>query len=83
MSHRALVETRMKALQRVGHAPIPTVSLLRFLGRPESPRDPTIDEWLADFDVFVRQRGVTEGERAVGWWTTLVVCEAGSAVSPG
>ena len=54
----------MKALQGVGYAP--TVSLPRCLGHPESPGDPTIDEWLADFDVSMRQCGVTEGERAVG-----------------
>ena len=65
MSHLALVETLMKALQGVSHAPAPTVSLPRFLGRPESPADPTIDEWLSDFDVFVRQCRVPAGERAV------------------
>ena len=43
----------------------PTVSLPRFLGSRESPSDPTIDDWLADFDVFVRQCGVPDGERAV------------------
>ena len=64
MSHLALVETLMKALQGVGHAPAPTDSLPRFLGRPQSPIDPTIDQWLADVDVFVRQCGVPEeGER--------------------
>ena len=63
LSHLALVETLIKALQEVGHAP--TVSLSRLYGRPESPSDPTIDEWLPDFDVVVRQCGVTEGERAV------------------
>ena len=45
--------------------PAPTVGLPRFLGPPESPGDPTIDEWLVDFDVFVRQCGVPAGERAV------------------
>ena len=66
MSHLALVETLMKALQGVGHAPTLTVSLPRFLvGRPELHGDPTIDEWLSDFDVFVRQCGVPAGERAV------------------
>ena len=65
MSHLALVETLMKALQGVGHAPTLTVSVPRFLGRPESPGDPTIDEWLSDFDVFVRQCGVPVGERTV------------------
>ena len=65
MSHLALVETLMKALQGVGQAPIPTISLTRFFGRPGSPCDPTIDEWLADFDVFVRQCCVPERERAV------------------
>ena len=65
MSHLALVETLMKALQGVGQAPTPTISLTRFSGRPGSPCDPTIDEWLADFDVFVRQCCVPERERAV------------------
>ena len=45
--------------------PLSTVSLPHFLGRPESPSDPTIGEWLVDFDVFVRQCGVPEGKRAV------------------
>ena len=35
-----------------GPRPPPTVSMPRFLGHPESPSDPTIDQWLADFDVF-------------------------------
>ena len=64
-ANAALVETLVKALQGVPHAPAPTVSLPRFVGRPESPGDPTIDEWLSDFDVFVRQCGVPAGERAV------------------
>ena len=63
-AHAALVETLVKALREVGHAPTVT-SLPRFLGRPDSPDDPTIDEWLSAFDVFVRQCGVAEGERAV------------------
>ena len=62
----ALVETLIKALKGVCHPPPPTVSLLRSLGRPQSPSDPTIDQWLADFDVFVRQCGVSEGEEASG-----------------
>ena len=65
MSHLALVETLIKALQGVGQAPTPTISLPRFFGRPQSPCDPTIDEWLMNFDMFVRQCGVPEGERSV------------------
>ena len=65
ISHLALVDTLIKALQGVGQAPTPTISLTRFFGRPGSPCDPTIDEWLADLDVFVRQCGVLERERAV------------------
>ena len=61
MSHLALVETLVKGLQGLGHVPTPSVSLPRFFCRPESPGDPKIDEWLADFDVFVRQCGVPEG----------------------
>ena len=33
MAHLALIERLMKALQGVGHAPTPTISLPRFLGR--------------------------------------------------
>ena len=66
MSHLALVETLIKALQGVGQAPTPTISLPRFFGRPQSPSDPTIDQWLADFDMFVRQCGVSEG-RSERW----------------
>ena len=62
-ANAALMETLMTALQGVGRAP--TDSLPRFLGRPQSPSDPTIDEWLSDFDVFVRRCGVPEGERSV------------------
>ena len=54
MSQLAMVEAVMKALQGVRHAPAPTISLPRFLGRPESPDGPTIDEWLSEFDMFVR-----------------------------
>ena len=66
MSHMALVETLIKALQEVRQAPTPTISLPRFFGRPQSPSDPTIDEWLADFDVLVRQCSVSEG-RSERW----------------
>ena len=55
----------MKALQGVRHAPTPTVNLPRFFGRPDSPSELTIDEWLSEFDVLVRQCGVPEGERAL------------------
>ena len=55
----------MKALQSVRQAPTPTVSLPRFFGRPESPVELTLDEWLSEFDVLVRQCVVPEGERAL------------------
>ena len=74
MSHLALIETLVKALQGLGHVPTPAVSLPRFFGRPESPGDPTIDEWLADFDVFVRQCGVPEAERAMALIDNLGGC---------
>ena len=64
-ANAALVETLVKTSQGVRHAHAPTVSLPRFFGRPESPGELTIDEWLAEFDVFVRQCGVPEEERAL------------------
>ena len=44
-ANAALVETLVKVLRGVGHAP--TVSLPHFLGRPDSLGDPSIDEWLS------------------------------------
>ena len=64
-ANAALVASLVQALQGVRPAPAPTVSLQRFLGYPGLPGYHTIDEWLLDFDVFVRQYGVPEGERAV------------------
>ena len=61
---RLMLASLVQVLKEVRPAPTPT-PLQRFLGHPESPGDPTVDEWLADFDVFVRQCGVPEGERAV------------------
>ena len=67
-------QTLVKALQGIGHVPTPAVILPRFFGRPESPSDPTINEWLADFDVFVRQCGVPEAERAMALIDNLGGC---------
>ena len=65
-ANAAFLASLVQALQGVRRAPAPTPTPLQcFLGHPESPGDPTVDEWLADFDVFVRQCGVPEGERAV------------------
>ena len=62
----ALVASLVQALQGVRPAPTPTVHFQRFLDHPESPGDPTVDEWLSDSDEFVRQCDVSQGERAVG-----------------
>ena len=71
-SHLALVDTLMNALQEVGHARTPTTTLLRFLGRPPSSSDQTIDEWLADFEVFVDSVVCRRESERWCWWTTLV-----------
>ena len=42
-ANAAMVETLVKVLQGVRHAPTPTVSLPRFFGRPESLGELTID----------------------------------------
>ena len=46
-------------------AAVPWQGQLKCLDCPQSPSDPTIDQWLAEFDVFVRQCGVAEEERTV------------------
>ena len=63
-ANAALLASLVQALQGMRPVPAATVHFQRFLGHPESPGDPTVDEWLVDFDVFVRLCGVPEGERA-------------------
>ena len=87
-ANAALIASLVQALQGVRPAPAP-IPLQRFSGDPESPGDPTVDEWLSDFDVSVRQCGVpvvrAGGER---WcWSTILEgvrgrrCYAGREVS--
>ena len=58
----ALFASLVHVLQGVHPAP---ALLQRFFSHPESTGKPTIDEWLIDLYLFVRQCGVPEGERAV------------------
>ena len=64
-ANAARVETLVKALQGVPHAP-PHRKLAAFPrpSRVNRRPDKIIDKWLSDFDVLVRQCGVP-GERAV------------------
>ena len=56
-ANAALVASLVQALQGVRPAPAPT-PLQRLLGHPESPGDPTVDEWLTSgCDSVVCRRG--------------------------
>ena len=56
-SNAALAATLAGAVQGL-RAPFPPAKLSRFMGYPKKVGDPTIAEWLADFDAYARQTGV-------------------------
>ena len=58
-------------------------SLPRFLGRPDLPGDPTIDEWLSAFDVLCDRAVWLRGTSGVVIGLSRLVCEGGSVVLPG
>ena len=43
----------------------PSLKLCRFLGYPERGGDPTVAEWLHEFDMYALQTGVKDADRAV------------------
>ena len=61
----ALAATLAGALQGLRSPHIPSLKLSRFMGHPKRGGDPTVAEWLQEFDVYARQTGVMDVDRAV------------------
>ena len=53
------------ALKGLRPNPVHTLRLGRFMGHPTKSGDPTVAAWLDEFEVYARQMGVPEGERAI------------------
>ena len=64
-SNAALAATLAGALQGLRSPHIPSFKLSRFMGHPTRGGDPTVAEWLQEFDVYARQTGVKDVDRAV------------------
>ena len=64
-SNAALAATLAGALQGLRSPHIPSLKLSRFMGHPKRGGDPTVAEWLQEFDVYARQTGVKDVDRAV------------------
>ena len=64
-SNAALAATLAGALQGLRSPHIPSLKLSRFMGRPKRSGDPTVAEWLQEFDVYARQTGVKDVDLAV------------------
>ena len=73
-SNIGLAETLAHALQGLRPAPVPTIKLGRFTGHPQRSGDPTLADWLDDFNVYARQMGVSENDRAVVMFDHLGGC---------
>ena len=64
-SNAALVATLAEALQGIRAPFAPSLKLCRFIGYPERDGDPTVAEWLHEFDMYAHQTGVKDADRAV------------------
>ena len=64
-SNTALVATLAEALQGIRAPFVPSLKLCRFMGYPERVGDPTVAEWLHEFEMYARQTGVKDADRAV------------------
>ena len=64
-SNAALVATVTGALQQFMAPPDHTVKLSKFMGYPQKGGEPTIADWLDEFETFARQVGICNADRAV------------------
>lgn len=73
-SNAALAATLANALQQFRAPPAPTVKLARFLGHPRNGGEPTISQWLEEFETYARQAGITNANRAMAIFDHLGGC---------
>ena len=73
-SNAALAATLAGALQGLRSPHIASLKLSRFMGHPKRGGDPTVAEWLQEFDVYARQTGVKDVDRAVALLDHLGGC---------
>ena len=61
----ALAAALAGVLQQFRAPPAPTIKLAKFMGYPMTAGDPTLVEWLDQFDAYAHQAGVHDTVRAV------------------
>ena len=59
-SNAVLAATLAGALQGLRVPPVPTMKLDKFMGYPRKVGDPTVAEWLQEFDVYALPGGSAE-----------------------
>ena len=64
-SNVALADSLAKALQGVRGQSAPNVQLSKFVGHPRKSGDPTLSEWLEEYEIYTRQRAIPEEEQAM------------------
>ena len=73
-SNAGLVATLAEALQGMTASVVPLLKLSRFMGYPNWVGEPTVAEWLHKFDMYARQTGVKDVDRAVALLDHLGGC---------
>ena len=64
-SNAALVATLAEALQGMRASLVPSLKLSIFEGYPKRVGDPTVAEWIHEFDMYARQTGGKDADRPV------------------
>ena len=62
-SNAALVATLAEALQGMRASLVPSLKLSIFEGYPKRVGDPTLAEWIHEFDMYARQTGGKDADR--------------------
>lgn len=63
-SNRGLADSLARSLQGLKLQAYPSVRLSKFTGSPQKAGDPTLTEWLDEFERHCRQFSVADGEKA-------------------
>ena len=73
-SNAALAATLAGVIHQFRAPLAPTIKLAKFMGHPMTAGDPTLVEWLDQFDMYVRQAEVSDVDKAVVMFDHLGGC---------
>ena len=74
-SNASLVAKLAEAVQAMRAPPVPSLKLSRFMEHPKMFGDPTVAEWLHEFDKYAHQTGAKDADRTMALLYHLGGCD--------